>query len=56
VVGAKTVRLEPPVEEVWPALNRCLQVSPARDTEYRLIAQDATGHAVSESFVLRVLP
>ncbi|MES1257783.1 MAG: hypothetical protein ABUS51_05115 [Acidobacteriota bacterium] len=56
VVGAKTVRLEPPVEEVWPALNRCLQVSPARDTEYKLIAEDAAGHSVSESFVLRVHP
>src|ERR1700716_23750 len=37
-VGGTRVRLEPPVEDVWPALNRCLQVSPSKDTEYRLVA------------------
>lgn len=56
VVGAKTLRLEPPVQEVWPALNRCLQVTPVRNTEYKLIAEDAAGHSVSESFVLQVVP
>lgn len=55
VTGAKTLRLDPPVEQVWPALNHCLQVTPARNTEYKLTAEDAGGHSVSESFVLQVL-
>ena len=56
VTGAARLRLEPPVEEVWPALNHCLQVKPSRDTEYRLTAEDSAGHSVSESFTLRVYP
>ncbi len=54
VMGATKVRIEPPVEEVWPALSHCLQVTPRRDTEYKLIAEDATGHSVSQSLVLKV--
>jgi hypothetical protein len=54
VNGAKKVRIEPPVEEVWPALSRCLQVAPRKDTEYKLIAEDAAGHSVSQTIVLRV--
>jgi hypothetical protein len=27
VSGAKSVRMEPPVDAVWPALTRCVQVS-----------------------------
>jgi hypothetical protein len=54
VSNAKTVKLEPAIEDVWPSLSRCLQVSPSRDTEYKLTAEDATGHSVSQSFVLKV--
>lgn len=55
VVGAKRVRLEPPVENVWPAVTRCFPVSPRKDTEYKLIAEDDAGHSVSQSVVLRVV-
>lgn len=54
VNGAKDVRLEPPVEKVWPSESRCFQVTPQQDTAYKLIAEDATGHVVSQSFVLKV--
>jgi hypothetical protein len=54
VVGAKKVRLEPPVEEVWPALSHCIQVTPQRTTEYKLIAEDNAGHSVSQNLTLRV--
>ena len=56
VVGAKTLKLEPPVEEVWPALSHCLQVKPAKTMEYKLTAEDAAGHSATESFTLQVLP
>ncbi len=56
VNGAKSVRLDPPVHAVYPALNYCFDVSPRIDTEYTLYARDAAGHSVSSGFVLRVLP
>ena len=56
VNGAKSVRIEPPVEELHPAMSHCLQVSPSRSTEYKLVAEDSSGRAVTQSFVLRVVP
>jgi hypothetical protein len=54
VVGAKAVRIEPPVEDVWPSLSRCFEVTPQKNTEYKLIAEDAAGHSVAQSLILRV--
>ena len=56
VYGAKSVRIEPPVEELHPAVAHCLQVTPSTSTEYKLIAEDASGHTASQRFVLRVAP
>ena len=54
VANAKTVRLDPPLERVWPSVSRCLEVSPARDTKFTLTAEDADGHTETASFLLRV--
>jgi hypothetical protein len=54
VTGASTVRMEPVVETVWPALTRCVQVSPRKDTEYKLIAEDEAGHSVTQSVAVRI--
>ena len=54
VNGAHAVRIEPLAEAIRPAVNHCLQVTPRKDTEYKLTAEDAAGHSVSQSFVLRV--
>jgi hypothetical protein len=54
VIGAKTVRMEPAVDAVWPALTRCVQVSPRKDTEYRLIAEDGAGHSATHSIAVTV--
>lgn len=54
VTGAKTVRMEPPVDAVWPSLTRCVQVSPKKDTEFKLIAEDDAGHSVTQSVALEV--
>lgn len=56
VVNAKSVRIDPPVEGVSPALNRCVEIAPRRDTRYTLTAQGGDGLTVSESFVLGVSP
>lgn len=54
VQNAASVRIEPPIATLRPTLNRCLEASPAADTRYTLTARDASGHEVSESFVLKV--
>ena len=54
VNAAKSVRIEPPVEQLHPALSRCFEVSPRLDTEYKLIAEDATGHVATRSLMIRV--
>ena len=56
VYGAKSVRIEPPVEALHPAVAHCLQVSPSRSTEYKLVAEDASGHTAIQRFVLQVAP
>jgi hypothetical protein len=56
VYGAKSLRIEPPVEVLHPAVARCLQVTPSTTTEYKLVAEDGMGHTASQSLVLRVVP
>jgi hypothetical protein len=56
VAKARAVRLDPPVEELSPSLNRCFQVGPTADTRYTLTAEGEDGRTVSESFVLQVKP
>jgi len=56
VNGAKSVRLEPAVEDLHPALSYCLQVAPRQDTEYKLIAEDGAGHSATQSARLKVVP
>lgn len=56
VNAAEHVRIDPPVEQLQPALSHCFQVSPAKDTEYKLTAQDGAGHVVTQSLTIRVEP
>jgi hypothetical protein len=56
VNAAERVRIEPPVEQLHPAVSHCFQVSPVRDTEYKLIAEDRAGHMVSQSLTIKVAP
>jgi hypothetical protein len=54
VVNARTVKLDPAVEQVYPSISRCFEVAPERDTRYTLTAEDATRQTTRESFVLQV--
>jgi hypothetical protein len=54
VSNSKSVRIEPPVENVWPSLDRCVEVHPIADTAYRLIAEDANGHTATASVMVKV--
>ncbi|MEO8026657.1 MAG: hypothetical protein ABI823_09285 [Bryobacteraceae bacterium] len=54
VVNAAAVRLDPPVEKVWPAVSRCFEAAPSVDTRYTLTAEAADHKTVSESFEIAV--
>jgi hypothetical protein len=56
VLNAKSVRIEPPLGGIYPALNRCVEAAPQRETRYTLTAEGQDGRSVSESFVLGVHP
>jgi hypothetical protein len=54
VANAKTVKLEPQDNPVWPSYNRCVEVSPKKDTSYTLTIQDAAGHTQTQSLDIKV--
>ncbi len=54
VSNSKMVRIEPPIEDVWPSHSRCVNASPRVDTVYKLIAEDAQGHTETASVTVQV--
>lgn len=54
VSKAKSVKLEPQSEPVWPAFSRCVRVSPHKTTTYTLTAEDALGHTKSAAIKVEV--
>jgi hypothetical protein len=54
VVNAKEVRLDPPVEKVWPSISRCFDVAPAKTTHYTLTAESANHKVVTASLDVTV--
>jgi hypothetical protein len=45
VVNAKNINFDPPIDAVWPSMNRCVDVSPKQSTTYTLNADDGAGHS-----------
>jgi hypothetical protein len=56
VNAAESVRLDPPVEQLHPAVSHCFQVAPRRDTEYKLTIADRAGHTLTQSLAIQVTP
>ena len=54
VMNAKSVRIDPPVEGVSPALSRCVEVRPKGETRYTLTAEGADGQVVTQSAVVHI--
>jgi hypothetical protein len=54
VSNARSVRIDPPVEGAGPALSRCVEVRPKRETLYTLIAEGSDGRTVSQSVSVRI--
>ena len=54
VANAKTVKLEPQPNAVWPSYARCVSVSPQRTTTYTLTISDASGNTKMQSLQVTV--
>jgi hypothetical protein len=54
VANAKTVKLEPQTNPVWPSYSRCVDVTPKIDTTYTLTIEDAAGHSQSQQLEVKV--
>jgi hypothetical protein len=54
VSNSTNVRMEPPVENVLPALSHCVDVSPKRTTTYKLIAEDDKGNVKTVGTTVQV--
>jgi hypothetical protein len=54
VLNAKSVRVEPPVADFYPALNRCIDISPKHDTKYVMTAVGGDGKTATAEFTVAV--
>jgi hypothetical protein len=54
VLNAAKVELAPRVEEIKPALNRCLEIAPGQTTRYRLTAESQEGRRETAELTLEV--
>lgn len=54
VANAKSVKLEPQPNSVWPSYARCVDVTPSKTTTYTLTIADAAGNTKSQSLEVKV--
>lgn len=56
VVNAKSVKVDPPVGDVYPALNRCIDIAPKHETKYTMTAEGNDGQTATADFTVSVGP
>lgn len=56
VNNAITVKIEPDVPPIKPAVTHCLEVHPKRTTRYTLTAEDAKGNRKEQGLTIQVRP
>jgi len=54
VVNARKIVFVPPIEGVWPSMNRCVDISPKKSTTYTLSADDGAGHSDKAQVLVEV--
>jgi hypothetical protein len=54
VANAKTVKLEPQSNPVWPSYARCVDVTPTKSTTYTLTITDAAGDSKTQTLEVKV--
>ena len=55
VANAKSVKLEPQPNPVWPSYARCVDVKPTKTTTYTLTIDDGAGNTKTQSLEVKVL-
>jgi len=54
VSNSRSVRIEPPVNDVWPSFSRCVEVRPEKETTYTLVVEDAKGNKKTAGVTVKV--
>lgn len=54
VANAKSVKLEPQPNPVWPSYSRCVDVTPNKSTTYTLTIADAAGNTKTATVDVKV--
>ena len=54
VANAKTVKLEPQSNPVWPSYSRCVDATPTKSTTYTLTIADAAGNTRTQTLEVKV--
>jgi hypothetical protein len=54
VANAKSVKLEPQPNPVWPSYSRCVDVTPTKSTTYKLTISDVAGNTRTQSLEVKV--
>lgn len=54
VVNAKEIRFEPPLKDATVSFTKCIDASPAKSVEYKLIATGADGKTVEQTATVDV--
>jgi hypothetical protein len=54
VANAKSVKLEPKTQPVWPSVARCIDVSPTKSITYTLTIENGAGTTQSQEVAIKV--
>lgn len=54
IVDAKSVKIDPPVEQLKPSYLHCFEVAPKQTTTYTITAEDGAGHTASQHLTIQV--
>ena len=54
VENARSVKISPALEDVYPSQNHCLQIGPDHTTHYTILAEGYDGRVATQSFTLPV--
>jgi hypothetical protein len=54
VINAKTVKIEPPIEQLRPTERHCMDISPKKTTTYSITAADDAGRSKTLSLSVKV--
>jgi len=55
VENAKAVHIAPPLDDVYPSSNHCVEIVPLHTTHYTILAEGYDGKVATESFTMLVV-